>query len=1501
MEKSQNSLAKALLITATRRLSLALLAIVFLLSLAVGVLDTHIKDTKYQLSGAAQELAGQSAADLRTAISRDPQTGDLIFKKEILNQQPVSGQIKNKEGQYSVTIKNDPKEGISYYDPDSKQSFTIKPNFEVMQPRVVDQHVVIPLSNASSQQILTFKGNGLKEDLVLNVPQGDSKEFSYTLDLPASLEARLEDSGEIGIYTGTEQGLFGSQISYGSDHDRELVEKAQAKAKKDKLVFLLPAPEIAQAGGDDLLPETRAHFELKANTLTVKAEGLSRLKYPVSIDPSAIITSANDFNTGNDEGDVNFDSSSNQIKRAEITGGDITSSSGGTSPLNNQRSFAAVVAYNNRIYAIGGCTAFSTNCTTATGDVEMATITPSTGAIGTWDATTSTDLPVAWYSMNAAVYNGYVYVSGGVTAGASPSVNDTVYYAKISPSDGKIGTWNTTDHMGTARANHGLVATNGYLYAIFGCIAINGFNSGAPYCNGNGGQSSATIEKATIRADGTVSGWSTAFTATGSLYCQAFCSQGTLVSGSVYNGHIYTSITNAFFNTNWISRILAVSPNDGALTEEVNQFASGNVARYVKSGYIYSESTYTPLQSKPTLTTTFSQTTTAGCTHSPPILYKNFSYCVGDADDSPATTVSRNTFGSVGRMTHLSETSNSLASGRQRLNSCAVVYDGYVYLVGGDESGPTMTNDVLSAPLTAEGGIGAWTSAATFTTGRTALGCSVHNGYLYVVGGYSGSGTSQSDVQYASVSAGTVGSFNTPSGKLPAAVAGLSTVVYSNADGNTYLYALGGCINSPGDANICASTATIQSTIYYSKLDADGDACGWTGSSWDCTADNGTVNFKTATGTLNSTLHSFGAVAFRDRLYVVGGRTGVNANTATADVKYTSLSASGGDITTTAGNWSGSNAMTSTRAFHSLAFWNGYLYAMTGTNSSNNNLASTEYAPIANDGSVGAWTAGPNASANWTRSVGIAYGGVMYSITGSKGGTRSRNYLAVNLNNGGPGLAGSISDNTDLPKARYGQAVAAYNGFLYVAGGFVCSDTSNPCGGIGVTLDITNGVLRSQIGADGTLGTWTADSSMTANRSAFALVAYNNVLYAMGGCSAAAANCSTLSSPNVEQATINSDGSLSSWATSANSFGTARYGLGATAYNGYLYIAGGCSTNSLTCSTVHNDIQYAAIDSNGDLGAWAATTSFTTARFYPFLTIYNGYLYVGGGRSTASSNYALNDMQYAALNGNGTVGSFTTEPHRLALRAGNVVISHMFGENGFLHAVNGAVSASVQSAPIGNSGALNGRWNTSSNLGFPGFTPNGIATYKGTTFIPGGLFFPLTVPDTYSFSTYTLPRQGTYSKLLDTDVDTTPVKLLVNGTNVGNASRPGTEGMGGLSIRYKSITNSGTSGYSTLINPGVNSILGTLFNYTAYNDSGVDRGVARGYLLTFIFDASQTATFPDSGGNFTTITDYIFWYHANPGRRLRGGKTFTNEESMSCSSSPVGPTCTGKALDAPPN
>jgi hypothetical protein len=116
------------------------------------------------------------------------------------------------------------------------------------------------------------------------------------------------------------------------------------------------------------------------------------------------------------------------------------------------------------IYVIGG-QKFPTDAPGGTDTVFMASVDPTAGTVGTWAPLTST-LPQQLVGMSATVYNGYLYVAGGLSTGGAPQ--DAVYSAPIN-TDGTLGSWSTSKNpLPTAAAFGNMFAFGGKLYYIDG-------------------------------------------------------------------------------------------------------------------------------------------------------------------------------------------------------------------------------------------------------------------------------------------------------------------------------------------------------------------------------------------------------------------------------------------------------------------------------------------------------------------------------------------------------------------------------------------------------------------------------------------------------------------------------------------------------------------------------------------------------------------------------------------------------------------------------------------------------------------------------------------------------------------------------------------------------------------------------------------------------------------------------------------------------------------------
>jgi hypothetical protein len=168
------------------------------------------------------------------------------------------------------------------------------------------------------------------------------------LELPSSVEARQEIDGSIGVYGNS---VFVNNITAVTDTDKDLLEKARANARKDLLLFVIPAPVVKEHGKTQT--NVKASFHLQSSTLTVTASGLNTASYPLSIDPSIYIVTAQQFMNGNNETNINFDVANKLIKKGRTTGARFDTWDSATSlPQSNWAGGTAVAG--GYVYSVGG-------------------------------------------------------------------------------------------------------------------------------------------------------------------------------------------------------------------------------------------------------------------------------------------------------------------------------------------------------------------------------------------------------------------------------------------------------------------------------------------------------------------------------------------------------------------------------------------------------------------------------------------------------------------------------------------------------------------------------------------------------------------------------------------------------------------------------------------------------------------------------------------------------------------------------------------------------------------------------------------------------------------------------------------------------------------------------------------------------------------------------------------------------------------------------------------
>ncbi|MBS2024025.1 MAG: hypothetical protein JST92_16600, partial [Deltaproteobacteria bacterium] len=181
------------------------------------------------------------------------------------------------------------------------------------------------------------------------------------------------------------------------------------------------------------------------------------------------------------------------------------------------------------------------------------------------------------------------------------------------------------------------------------------------------------------------------------------------------------------------------------------------------------------------------------------------------------------------------------------------------------------------------------------------------------------------------------------------------------------------------------------------------------------------------------------------------------------------------------------------------------------------------------------------------------------------------------------------------------------------------NDLNTTPGAASVIRRKTAGGLSAFVGTGATL---------PGGRTNAAVAGYNRALFAIGG---SVTNSGTLTSlTDVYINIARSDGTLPGW-TPVTQLPDARYGANATAYNGFLYLAGGATSAGKAAT----DILMAPIDPAGtSLGAWIVAGTLPQYGYVPYAT--NNLLYMVGWETSGNP-----DVYSAPISSDGTLGTFT--------------------------------------------------------------------------------------------------------------------------------------------------------------------------------------------------------------------------------------------------------------------
>jgi hypothetical protein len=300
-------------------------------------------------------------------------------------------------------------------------------------------------------------------------------------------------------------------------------------------------------------------------------------------------------------------------------------------------------------------------------------------------------------------------------------------------------------------------------------------------------------------------------------------------------------------------------------------------------------------------------------------------------------------------------------------------------------------------------------------------------------------------------------------------------------------------------------------------------------------------------------------------------------------------------------------------------------------------------------GDVGDWSSTSAIPSGRVSSDAVAFNGYVY-VTGGRGvgayyhSYSQQNVYVASLN--ADGSLGPWSSTTHFMGGKQEHRSVAYNGYLYVMGG------------VDIVFLKPGDVQVARIQEDGSVGAWSATTPLPSPPSAFAAVAYDNHLYAIGGVN----HYTAAKLADVWVAPIHADGTLGEWSAST-SLPTATIHHDAVAYNGFLYVAGGDDESSGDLSRV----LMAPINGDGSIGSWSATTSLPSGRSSHEAVACDGFLYcIGGG---APNGDPLGDVLVAPIHGDGSIGEWSASTAISPARKGASSVAH----GGFLYTIGGSM------------------------------------------------------------------------------------------------------------------------------------------------------------------------------------------------------------------------------------
>lgn len=1254
--------------TSPRRMMFASMALIMVTAIAIEVNKPKVILDRYSLNKVEDILLDEPNPAYAVKLKNDIQSGQIKYNEGYVPGAGTSGESSSPKMTADFgSIGQDNR--VTVKDPVNNVGVTFKPKFKVEPPQKNENRVVYPIAGKNASKVYTMKASGIKEDIILFNYSKDELKFEYDIELSEGLEMRSEQDGSLAVY-GPSEPLLG-QVSTSSEKDQELLKKALNSSEKNKLLFRIPAPFVIEAQKDN--SEAKAWYSLQDKQLTVHATNLKNADYPLSIDPSVYVDTASKLMRGNNETNLDFDVDNQLIQKGNLTGGRFDSWTNSLA-LPEARWNQATVATGGYVYVTGGkngditqSTVYWSKFNTTTKALESPN--PGTGACSNWCTSTAYNLPAARAGHSMVAYNGYLYVLGGVDSAGVRS--NTVYIAKLG-ANGEPSLWHPTDSNKTNWSywyTSSITLTSERSYAAAAAFNNRIYLVGGQTTASPGGVT--TVEYAELTPIGTYSSWST----TGMTALPSALNSHSL---QIYNNRMYVIGGNS--NAAMVDAVRYIKiNNDGMLAGSwvsTNSFLSGRMAwggnfSTIWGGYIY---------------------LSGGCT-----TINASGYCTAIAGDTQLASI--NADGSVTKWTTVTGVTNT------RMGYGLVGWRNTLYSIGGCTAQDTTSGACTTTEATAQygninqdgdasttadstaSGVGTCTGTDPYncdmppvgngagTGGRMSGGTVVNNGFIYYIGGcteagadsvcFTGnSGKASDTISYAQITA---------DGSLRRVTAAACTDI-----GNTYYGSW--CVDNTRTINGSAGLAGFGYTVFNNVIYVIG---GTNGTQWQSSVWRNTLNANGSLGTWASqTFANLDLGPAKGYQYVFS-----RANPASASTYPGNLYVLGGcsGVTATDNGLNCQGAMY-TQVYKCNIMTTGALEEVDASDCTTTGQLQIDSEP----GTAGAQGLGVMA--------GTVYANHVYLIGGQSPNELERGaimYAKIDNNNNIVATSGSIwitSPYIINPVRERGVAFG-YNGYLYGLAGY--NNGSSLSDLMFSKIDVSNGSISNFKVSQVTVNPrWDARAIVS-----------NGFVYAFGGCSAGAppSTCTALTgSVQAFQVYNNFSGGPADYTASSNLFATDRLGASSTVLNGYIYVAGGC-TSSSDCSASTNTVQYAALNPDGSVGTWNATTgSMPAARAFGQLESVGGSLYYIGGQLAASTSESKS-VYYATPSG-GNISTWTLATDVLPTdrtQHSAAVWNDRIYVTGGIDAAAANTSTVYISPPLSSGGNITTPWTTSTSFNVP--------------------------------------------------------------------------------------------------------------------------------------------------------------------------------------------------------